>query len=419
VSGAVRIGAALAATAALACAGSAPHYEHSRYDYWAFRARTGQLPEPNYLPWITHWEHLPGGEPALVLCRWPDERFPLVYHVSPPTIPIDLQDEFRPRSAKAYVEAVHRAFGRWAEALGRPVRFEPVDDPSRADLGVRLEARLRDEGAGLVGGVAGEGRDHCRVTGTRDSRERVRIEFSIEDVQLFIADSVGLLTPRQVERLAMHEIGHVLGASGQHSPMRGDLMYSISDDSRVEVLSKHDRNTFRALYRLPPGTVYTRLGEVHDEPMVEALRRPPRLDRTVRDERFGFDVKFPVGWQQIRTARGWVAVDGLSWDYDATIQLIALRGTRDAYIAYHSRERRASGRDVIVGGLELDGQQITRIVAEDGEVTEETMILDWDEGWVLLVVADCRQRHFPLYQPWFRSVLLSLGRLEGGVAEKR
>ncbi len=52
---------------AAACASAPPPYQHSRYDYAAFRARSGLLSEPNYLPWVTHRETLPGGQAALVL----------------------------------------------------------------------------------------------------------------------------------------------------------------------------------------------------------------------------------------------------------------------------------------------------------------------------------------------------------------
>ena len=402
---------ALGASMALACMTPAPSYEHNRYDYWAFRARTGKLSQPNYLPYVTHWEELPDGAQALVLCRWADDAFPLTYFVAPPAIPPELQHEFRPRAAEDYAEAVHRAFARWEEALGRPVRFQPVDDPSRAVLRVRLEASMRPGEEGLVGGMAGVGEDHCRVLGPGPNLDRVEVDYSVHEVTLFIADTVGLLTPRQVHRIALHELGHVLGASGQHSPMGGDVMFRMTDDSRIEALSEHDLNTFHALYRIPAGTVYTRLGESRATPLEEAKRSPPRLDREIVDERFGFALQFPLGWQLIRTPRGWVAVDGLSWDYDASFQVIAVRGTPEPYVYQQVHSHRARGGRVTTGTFELDGQLVTRILVEGEEIAEEVMILGWGEEWVLLLVADCRQRNYTIYQPWFRNVLLSLRRL--------
>ena len=38
-------------------------------------------------------------------------------------------------------------------------------------------------------------------------------------------------------------------------------------------------------------------------------------------------------------------------------------------------------------------------------------MLDWDPGWILVMVADCGSENFALYQPWFQRVLLSLERV--------
>lgn len=406
-------GFALAALALLACAAPDPVYRHSRYDYWAFRARAGRLLEPNYLPHVTHWEEVPGVGPALVLCRWPDDAFPLRYFVEPPVIPPELQDEFRPRDPGDYAEAVEKAFRRWQQAIGRPVRFRRVDDPEAAVLRVRIEAEMRSAPEGLVGGTASPGADHCRVVGTATDADRAPIEFGIHRITLLIVDSVGLLTPRQVERLALHEIGHALGASGQHSPLGGDVMFRISDDSRIEALSEHDRNTFRSLYRSPPGTIYARLAERHAQPMPEAQRGPPRLDRAIRDARFDFEVQLPLGWQRVRTPRGWIAVDGVTWDYDASLQLIAVRGTLDDLAARQIQRARARSQLARNDVIELDGQPVAHVVVEVGEVIEETWLLEWGNGFVLLLVADCRADTHSVYQGWFRTVLLSLRPLGG------
>jgi hypothetical protein len=40
-------------------------------------------------------------------------------------------------------------------------------------------------------------------------------------------------------------------------------------------------------------------------------------------------------------------------------------------------------------------------------------VLEWGEGWVLIVIADSRARDFNLYQPWFQRVLLSIEPLAG------
>lgn len=408
----VRVAALVACLTLIGCAASEPAYRHSRYDYWAFRGRAGRLVEPNYLPYVTHWEDVPGVGPALVLCRWPDAAFPLAYFVELPDIPQELQDEFRPRDPRDYAEAVVKAFRRWEEAIGRPVRFRRVDDPEAAVLRVRIDAVMRSVPEGLVGGAAGAGGDHCRVLGRGPNDDRAPIAFGVHDLTLFVVDSVGLLTPGQVERIALHEIGHALGASGQHSPLGGDVMFHVSNDSRVEVLSIHDKNTFRSLYRLPPGAIYARMAERHAQPLPEALRAPPRLDRSVRDARFDLEVRFPVGWQRVRTPRGWIAVDGVTWDYAASLQVIAVREKLRDLVARQLRRARMRSDLARSDSLELDGEPIARVIVEAGGVTEETSMLQWGDEWVLLIVADCRTDTYAVYQGWFRTVLLSLDRLD-------
>ena len=394
----------------LACAGAEPAYRHTRYDYWAFRARVGVLPEPNYLPWITHLEALPGGGRALVACRWPDDAFPLRYHVSRPLIPIEVQDEFNPRDPGEYVAAVHRAFRLWEEAIGRPVRFQSVEDPADAVLRVRLRAEVFAAGDKSVLGVVRDSGARCRVVGVGGAPELVSVAFEVSEAELFVVDEHGLLTARQVQTVALHEIGHILGASGQHSPLRGDVMYPIADDGRVEDISEHDRNTFRALYKLPQGAVYARPDQEHVEPLSEVRRGPPKLEGRHRDERFDFAVSFPAGWQVIRSPRGFVAVDGVSWDYDASIQVMALRGRREDFVEQRSRSLRSRGELAGSQGLELDGQPLTRLLAKGDGWAEETVVQDWGDDWLLVMVADCNDRDYSLYRPWFERVLLSMDR---------
>jgi hypothetical protein len=402
---------ALFSVGLLACAAGTAPYTHSRSDYWALRARVGQLPEPNYLPFVTHRERLPGGGEGLVFCRWADGDFPLRYHVELPAIPGDLEDEFNPRSPEEYVNAVHRAFRRWEDLIGRPVSFEPVDDVERAVVRVHLETtrhvELNLEIAGMLRDEAGR----CRVVGLGPDPDRAEIEFRVGEMYVFLADQMGLLTPNQVEQIALHEIGHVLGASGQHSPLRGDLMYAAANDRRVERFSEHDTNTFRGFYRLPPGQIYARVGPRAARPAPEARLHPPRLDRAFRNDQVGVAVRFPVGWQVIPTPRGWVAIDGVSWDYDASLQVMALRGNLETYLARFGPYHLSRGELVGSEWIEIDGEPVVRVVQRMEGRTEETTGLDWSPGQVLLVVADCREKDYSTYRPWFGHVLLSLERL--------
>ena len=307
---------------------------------------------------------------------------------------------------------IHRAFDRWEKVLGRPVRFQFTDDPSQADLRVHLEASRHVEREVEVAGMLRNEGSRCRALGPGPGLDRMRIEFNVGEVYLFLVDQVGLLTPGQIEGVALHEIGHVLGASGRHSPLRGDLMYEAARDRRGERFSEHDRNTFRALYSLPPGTIYATIGPRAERPTPEARRHPPRLGRPIRDERFGLEVRFPVGWQTIQTPRGWVAVDGLSWDYDASIQVMSLRGDLESYLARYGTYHMARGELVGSERMELDGEPVVRVVLRSGGRTEETAALDWAADQVLLVVADCRESDYAAYRPWFRHVLLSFQRVD-------
>ncbi|MCP4004784.1 MAG: matrixin family metalloprotease [bacterium] len=392
----------------IGCQTGGTSYEHSRYDYWSFRARSGRLPEPNYLPWALHEESLPLGGRGYVVCRWPDDAFPLRYYVESPIIREELQDEFRPRDPGEFVAAVERAFDIWQKAIGRPVRFQRVHERKDARLVVHMQADKNERAEGFVLGVVRDETERCQIQGRGEQPDQVRIEYQVDDAYLYISDSVGLLTPHQVQSIALHEIGHVLGVSGQHSPLRGDVMYRVASDRRVDALSQHDTNTLRALYRLAPGRIYVRTDEARSKPLSEVRRDPPRLDHELRDDRYDVEVRFPRGWQVIRSARGWIAIDGLSWDYDASIQVVSGRGDFDPEYAPLSLNRLVTGEIQRSEMLEIDGQPIARVVASSDGRTEEISMIGWQKGWLVFVIADCRSEDYQLYQPWFRSVLLSL-----------
>jgi predicted Zn-dependent protease len=402
--------AALALVAGLiaGCEVAPPEYHPTRFDYWGFRARIGNLAEPNYLPWAFHVEVLPDGAEGLVACRFSDAAFPLRYFVRPPEIPASLDEDENGRDPADYVRAVDEAFEAWQKAIGRPVRFERVESREAATVEIRLVAQMQEVEEGAVLGVVRGEAERCRVKGAGATPDRVEIEFAPGEATLYIADSVGLLTQRQVRAVALHEIGHLLGVSGRHSPLAGDVMYPVAGDRRIEALSDHDRGTLRALYAVPPGSVYARLDERHAEPVAEVRRGPPKLATETLDERNGFRVRFPKDWQVLRTPSGFIAVDGVSWDYDASIQVVAARGTPGAHLSLLAGQGIARGDDVRSEVFELDGEPIARLVTRGSERAEQTDVIGWRDGWVLIVIADSRARDFTLYQPWFQRVLLSL-----------
>lgn len=406
--------AALAAGAWLlaGCTTDGPDYQPNRHDYWSFRERVGALPEPNYLPWVMHRERLPDGSEALVACRWPDSAFPLRYFAPAPELPDVADDEERIRPASDYVAAVDDAFAVWQRAIGPPLRFERALQREDAAIEVRLVSRMQPVEEGALLGVVADERGRCRVEAPGSTPDRVEIQFAPSEATLFIADSHGLLTPRQVRAVALHEIGHLLGVSGQHSPLAGDVMYPVAGDRRIEALSEHDRGSLRALYSIPPGAVFARMAAPRAEPLSAVRRGPPRLAGETRDERNGFAVRFPSEWQVIRAPSGFIAVDGVSWDYDASIQVVTSRGTPGAHVSLLAARARARGDDVRSEVFELDGEPIVRILASGSERAEQTDVMRLRDGWVLVVIADSRARDFMLYQPWFQLVLLSLEPLD-------
>jgi len=413
-----RAALALALTAAAACKHDPVEYTQNRWDYFRFTERAGVQPEPNYLPWAMHREELPDGSEALVLCRWTDAALPLHYFVESPTIPDALAGEWNMRSAEDYVTAVDEAFALWQRAIGGPQRFARAASAGDAQLVIRLQAEVERIPQGQVLGVVHGEADRCSVTRAGPTADQVEIAFAPHDAEVFIADEVGLLTPRQVRAVALHEIGHLLGVSGQHSPLAGDVMYAQAGDRRIEALSEHDKNTLRALYALPPGTVYARLGEAHAPRTGDVRREPPKLGSETLDPRHGFQVQFPKGWQTIKTPSGFISVDGVSWDYDASIQVVGSRGSVAAHLDLLEEKSRAQGADVRREEFELDGSPVVRLIARSADRAEQTDVIDWGEGWVLVVMADSSAADFEFYRPWFQRVLLSVQRAGPGVTPK-
>ncbi len=407
----------LALTALATCRAAPVDYAHNRWDYWSFRARTGALPEPNYLPWAMHREELPGGGEALVVCRWADDALPLRYFVESPVIPESLAGEWSARRPDDYVTAVDEAFALWQRAIGGQERFARAASAGEARVIIHLRADVEEVAQGQVLGVVSGEADRCSVK-RAVSADQVEIAFAPHDATVFIADSLGLLTPRTVRAVALHEIGHVLGVSGQHSPLAGDVMYPVAGDRRIEALSDHDKNTLRALYSIAPGTLYARLGETTPPKLRDVRRDPPKLAGETLDPRHSFQVRFPKGWQAIKTPSGWIAVDGVSWDYDASIQVVASRGTVNSHLALLASKSRALGDDVRREEFELDGAPVVRLIARGSERGEQTDVIDWGEGWVLVVMADALIEDFEFYRPWFQRVLLSVQRADSRVTPK-
>jgi hypothetical protein len=131
-------------------------------------------------------------------------------------------------------EAVVRAaFASW-EQVGLPVRFAFVATPDEADVRVTWTERLAARRAGEINWTAST--DGWLATGGIVLATHVSDGSRADDAS--------------VRRIALHEIGHLLGLG--HSPDPADVMAPVV---RVTDLSARDRTTAHLLYTLAPGPV--------------------------------------------------------------------------------------------------------------------------------------------------------------------
>lgn len=382
----------------------------NRHNYAAFRAGRGDVLEPNYLPFMLYRAPDPrGGADLLFFCRWDADRMPLGVYVEPPELDA-LQDEFHPTSPLLYVAAVRRALDVWEESLEGAVSFRRAESRDEADVYVRI---IGEAGPEEVAGAQVMGRvslgDACRVTGP-PAAGRLSVRFAVPELRLFVADEHGLLTPEQLQAVALHEIGHALGMR-QHSPIPADLMFPmVRDRGRVVDLSPEDVNSFLSLYRIPNGTLY---GRAEATPAPEEPPGPPRLAMAPHvDTRLGFAVRPPAGWLRMETPHGFAAVHGTSWDYDASFQVIVapyptIAAYLDRYGAAHFSGRRPLGHARIV----VNGRPAYQVWLEDleGRFAEEYVFVELGDSRVLIVIADCPPEEMDAWRPWFQR---SLGSLE-------
>jgi hypothetical protein len=233
-------------------------------------------------------------------------------------------------------------------------------------------------------------------------------------VELYIADYFGLLAPDQVEWIALHEIGHALGMRS-HSPIPADVMYEIVRD-RVSVseLSTEDVNSFVSLYRLPNGTVYARIppAGAPEPPPPGPPPGPPELALAPYvDVRLGFELRAPAAWMQVPTAQGVVAVDGVTWDYTASFQIVVHRyQTLEAYMDRYGDHYLSRGRMLHQRFLTLLGRRAFEIVIADptDQFVERTIFIETGDGRIIAVIAECPVDSEDAYRPWFDAALASL-----------
>jgi hypothetical protein len=395
---------------------SSEPYGPDRRDYMEFRAYRGDLLEPNYLPFMAHRFRDPeGGDDLLVFCRWAEEEMPLPVYIHGPAIPDRLQDEFDPVQPAEYVQAVQAALGIWEYELEDRVGFRRVADPHDARIEFVLEGRQApepDADHAVLGRVSL--RTACRADGWAARGEALEVRFEVPEVRIYVADEHGLLDPEQVQWVALHEIGHALGMRF-HSPIPSDIMYErVRDRMHVKGLSIEDANSFLVLYALSNGTVFRRV------PPADSITRdphrppsgPPRLALAPHvDSNRGFSLHTPEGWVRSETSMGMVAVEGATWDYTSSFQVIVQNyPTLEAYLERYGRYYLTRGRVVRDEMVTVDGRRARHVSIENraADVAEEVTFIETGDGRVFVVIADCPVNDADAYRPWFSATLDSL-----------
>ncbi len=146
-----------------------------------------------------------------------------------------------PRQIKVYVypdEMKHfileRSFKAWDSALGSNLNFKYIQKPNEADITIKFVDRLSGSQAGL--------------TKTKYMQIQGRTYLGHADIYVAKHSSAGWkFNDVQLNKIAMHEIGHAIGILG-HSENINDIMYYSTESQRQSTLSTKDVDTVKKIY---------------------------------------------------------------------------------------------------------------------------------------------------------------------------
>jgi hypothetical protein len=139
---------------------------------------------------------------------------------------------------------------------------------------------------------------------------------------------------------------------------------------------------------------------------------PPRLALAPHvDPRGGFEIQIPVGWLRVPTPFGVAAVNGVSWDYDASFQIIVRRyESIESYLERNAAAHFGDSAVTLVREAEVAGHRarIYALEPSDYDLAEEFAFIESGDGRVLVSIAECPLESRSAYRPWFDAILASL-----------
>ena len=137
------------------------------------------------------------------------------------------------RTGKEYL--IKNAFRTWALKSGYLVDFTFVTDPNAADITCSFVESL--------------GKEHAGITYTKTATTRSGAKYITKaDVKISLTNQMGgKYTDKNLESIALHEVGHALGII-YHSDNINDIMYYSTESYKNGSISRRDANTLKALY---------------------------------------------------------------------------------------------------------------------------------------------------------------------------